>query len=224
MTMEFKDRLAIAMKDSSVKKSEIARATGVSPTAVTYWLNGSTSNLKYDDVIKLSNLLNVSPKWLMEGKGNKQEKQEPNKNVILIEQLDISASCGSLSSYSDDRQDSDLVKNMEVGVDWFKNNFPRYNPSEIKIVTASGDSMSPLIDDGDLVFVNINQNVCDRDGVYFVFLDGNYFIKRIQRTSGRKLILISENTRYRDIEVNFDSQVEFRAIGKVIKTFKSIDY
>lgn len=224
MALEFKDRLRMAIKESSVKQSEIARSLNISNTAITYWLNGTTTNLKYDDVIKLSKLLGVNPAWLMEGKGSKYDSEAQREDVVYIEKLDIAASCGVLTADVDFRTDSEIVNNMEVGVEWFRNNFSRYNPDEIKIVSASGDSMSPTIEDGDLVFINVNQNVCDRDGIYFLFLDGQYFIKRVQRTVGRKLLLISENPRYRDIEIEFDSQVDFRTIGKVIKTFKSIDY
>lgn len=224
MALEFKDRLRMAIKESSVKQSEIARTLKISNTAITYWLNGTTTSLKYDDVIKLSKLLGVNPAWLMEGKGSKYDFEAQREDIVSIEKLDILASCGALTADVDFRTDSEIVNNMEVGSEWFKNNFSRYNPDEIKIVTASGDSMNPTIEDGDLVFINVNQNVCDRDGIYFLFLDGQYFIKRVQRTIGRKLLLISENPRYRDIEIEYDSQVDFRTIGKVIKTFKSIDY
>lgn len=221
----YKERLSELLAKSGMSNAELARKINVSAPTITYWLGTRTKGLKYEDAVKISDVFGVSPDWLIYGEdsGTKEQEASGNEQSIYLQKVNLKASCGTLCAYEDKQSDSDVIEGLRVGVLWFKNNFPQYQPQNVQIVTASGDSMEPLIKDGDLVFVDVSKNECDRDGVYFLFLDGQYFIKRVQRSFGKRLILISDNSKYRDIEINADSQVEFHTIGRVIKTFKSTD-
>lgn len=221
----YKDRLSELLTKSGMSNAELARKIQVSAPTITYWLGTRTKGLKYDDAVRIADVFGVSPDWLIYGeeKDEKESQESTSDQTIYLKKVNLRASCGTLCAYEDKQNDADVIDGLRVGVLWFKNNFPQYQPQNVQIVTASGDSMEPLIKDGDLVFVDVSKNECDRDGVYFLFLDGQYFIKRVQRSFGRRLILISDNNKYRDIEINADSQVEFHTIGRVIKTFKSTD-
>lgn len=83
--------------------------------------------------------------------------------------------------------------------------------------------MSPEIEDGDVVFVDISDNINFRDGIYLLLVDGEVFIKRIQRMVGRKIALVSTNKAYRDIELSTDGQIEIRVLGRVVKNMKLQD-
>lgn len=221
----YKDRISELLAKNGMSNAELARQIQVSAPTITYWLGPRNKGLKYEDAVKISNVFGVNPDWLIYGeeKDSCEPEQLGDEKTIYLQKVNLFASCGALSAYEDRQNDSDVIEGLRVGVQWFKNNFPQYQPQNVQIVTASGDSMEPLIKDGDLVFVDVSKNECDRDGVYFLFLDGQYFIKRVQRSFGKRLILISDNNKYRDIEINADSQVEFHTIGRVIKTFKSTD-
>lgn len=226
---DFSDRIKQAMKKVGISQSELARAVEVTPTTIKNWMEGATSKMKYTDVMELSRVLHVHPNWLMEGDADEHlesltpVRSRKSDDFVYLKRLDIKASCGRHACAVDYVDEKALVDVIKAGAVWFKTNFPHYSPDSIRIVTASGDSMSPLIEDGDLVFIDCRQNACQIDGVYFLLLDGQFFIKRVQRTTKRGLLLISENQRYRDIELPAESQLEFKVLGKVIKTFKSID-
>ncbi len=223
--MTFADRLKSLMDEKNISNADLARVLGVTRATVKFWGDGKTVQLKYNDAVSLAKIFGVNVDWLMTGKGEKNENSQNNK--VLLRRVNLEVLCGKYPSIgvpAEIENNDDLVDTIEAGSKWFFNNFPHYQPEDVRIVTATGDSMEPLIKEGDLVFVDIKAKNCNRDGIYFLCLDGQYFIKRIQRSIGRKLILISENSSYRDIEIAADSQVEFYVIGRVIKSFKSIEY
>lgn len=223
--MSFAKRLKILMDERGITNADLSKKLGVTRATVKWWVDGKTLQLKYDDAAALASLFNVNVDWLMTGNG--PELSADNPNAVTIRKVNLKGLCGEYSHATapiEIYDESELVDTIQAGAKWFFNNFPHYAPEDVNIVTATGDSMEPLISEGDLVFIDTKSRVCDRDGIYFLYLDGQYFIKRVQRSIGKKLILISENPKYRDIEIESDSQVEFFTIGRVIKSFKTIGY
>lgn len=218
----FAERLKFAMNLRQMTQSDLSRAVGITPAAVKKWLEGKVLSPKATDCYVVSQALHVNLLWLVTGKGAVDgDRPLSNEAFVALEKLDLKASCGTGSPVALPDAGIEL---LSVGRSWFETQFPRYLPENIKIVTAEGDSMSPMIEDGDLVFLDVREASCDRDGVYFLMMDDLFFIKRVQRTFGGRLILISENPKYRDIEISPDSQVTFKVFGRVIKSFKALDY
>lgn len=218
--MTFSTRLTELMTEKKASMGDVSKATGVTRSAVKYWVDGKVVQLKYEDANKLADFFGVNVDWLMKGVGDKTS----NPDAIILKKVNVQALCGKPDNCLDPRNDDELVEMIKAGSKWFFTNFPHYKPEDIQIVTATGDSMEPIISEGDLVFIDIKDQSCNRDGIYFLFLDGQYFIKRVQRSFGQRLILISENQKYRDIELSPDAQIEFHTIGRVIKSFKSMNY
>lgn len=89
------------------------------------------------------------------------------------------------------------------------------------IITASGSSMCPVIQDGDKVFIERNKKPVDGD-IVAVFLNGEYMIKVFHRTE-YNTYLKSINTEYDTINIGefdvieiFGVAVKFiRNLGKV---------
>ena len=72
------------------------------------------------------------------------------------------------------------------------------------IVRVSGDSMSPVIGNGDLIAIREvrNPNLIFWGQIYVVLLDDYRMVKYIRRhPDASQVILRSENSRYDDIEV-----------------------
>lgn len=179
------------------------------------WMDGSTTNPKYDDVVRAARALDIDPNWLMYGNG---AMDIVPADQIELDMIDIKASCGSVGHIN--FEDIPAIKKILVNAAWFRQHFGFYNSKTIKIVAASGDSMTPEIDDGDVVFVDISDNISFRDGIYLILVDDEVFIKRIQRLVGHKIALVSANKAYRDIEINTDGQVQIHVLGRVVKSFK----
>lgn len=65
-------------------------------------------------------------------------------------------------------------------------------PSRVGVMTASGDSMRPTIQDGDLILWRPAEEVRG-GGIYVILLDGRQVVKRVQTIPGGGYKIISDN-------------------------------
>lgn len=214
------ERLNEALRFRKKTLSDLSRATGVSPAGVKKWVDGGVSQPKFDDVMSICATLNISPSWLMKNIGEPSETSDELFDVIALDQVEIHGSCG-LGTLNFEK--SPAIKKIYVTDTWFRKNFAFYKPKNIKIITAQGDSMSPEIEDGDAVFIDISDKDSLRDGIYLLLVDNELFIKRVQKLINRKILLISTNKAYKDIELNLNSDLEIQVIGRIIKSLKVVD-
>jgi DNA polymerase V len=76
------------------------------------------------------------------------------------------------------------------------------NPKKTYGFRVKGDSMYPLIKDGDQIIVDRSEQEKSksRGRVIVAYLDGDYTVKRLM-IKKNKLYLVPENPEYRDIEI-----------------------
>lgn len=72
----FSKRLAWAMQERNVGRSQLAGAIGLSPSAVTQWLDGTTKSYEAINVIKAARHLGVDADWLVTGEGSPQRASQ----------------------------------------------------------------------------------------------------------------------------------------------------
>lgn len=215
------ERLRAAMNENDVSASDLVRATGISAAGIKKWVDGVTIAPKYEDVIRACKALKVTPEWLMDGIASTAvvSSSEPDDNAISLDMVDVKASCGvGVANW----EELPCVKRIQVSRAWFDYHFPYAHQENIKVITALGDSMEPVVKDGDAVFIDIKDNDFVREGIYAVLVDGELFIKRIQRLPGKCLRFKSENPSYDPFDVAADSNIEVRIIGRVIKAMKIV--
>ena len=82
------------------------------------------------------------------------------------------------------------------------------------LMQVRGDSMEPLLKDGDTVLVDQSDTEVIDGRIYVVTLSDELRVKRVQK-SFRGFILRSENTRYADIAVEGCDLDAFRVHGRV---------
>lgn len=92
-------------------------------------------------------------------------------------------------------------------------------PSKMVLMTVSGDSMSPTIENGDMVLINQGLKDVIAGGIYAVGVDESILVKRLDKKPG-KIVLISDNREaYAPMELNLaDETVQdsLRIIGRVL--------
>ena len=86
------------------------------------------------------------------------------------------------------------------------------------VFIAHGDSMSPVIRDGDYVVVHPNREIVSGNIVMYQNEWGEVSIKRFRRKND-KIFFVPENPEYPIIEYNPEKH---RILGKVIKAFRPI--
>lgn len=207
--MEKKDRLlSLIGHYSGGNKSEFARMIGVSPQAVSTWITRNT----FDIDIIYAKCLNVSPDWLLTGKGNmlKEEEKEDVSAPIVCYDPKVGQpyyDVDFLGGFSE-------IYNSQVSLPGHNIIVPGFDRANLWC-NVTGHSMEPRISHGDIIALR----PCTIDDIqygemYAVVLDTIRTIKIIRRGSSKKFL------RYVPINPNFDEQ-EFE-VNRIINVFEVI--
>lgn len=206
-------------KKGDLTQEKASEMLGFSTGAVTQYLNGHTKlNLK--TLLKFSNLLgfdpsHVSKRLCEEIDIDNNPSNISNINTVKVPMLSTTASMGAGVSDLITEQDQ-IVRNIETTKKWLNLVLPAFtNIENLRIITGLGVSMKPLYNDGDLLWCDIGINDIDQDAIYVLRVNGELFIKHVQRKPFNNTFeLISENKNYEKITIN-DSD-EFQVLGKIL--------
>lgn len=137
-------------------------------------------------------------------------------DLIYLRRLNVSACCGA--SGVQNYEDEAFVEQIQVSRPWFQENISKIREQGYELITASGDSMEPTFRNGDLIVVDRQDRDLKRDGVFCVLVDGDLYVKRVQRIPGA-VLFISDNSLYRPFEIPI-KEVEFRlqVLGRVVNS------
>lgn len=210
------DRLNLALSSRDMTVTSLAKEVGVTHTAMAKVANGDTLNPKY--ILEIADALNVSPEWLKTGKGNapdfsaNMEEEEEGKHQLRVEVMDVYASAGNGAFLT-----GDLVGDVcaiEFENDYFLQQFQRATGKGLAIINVKGDSMSPTLESGDLLYVDTTINCYQGDGLYVFSFNDALYVKRLQ-LAGRKILVLSDNKLYDKWEITGDEEAQFTIHGKV---------
>lgn len=127
---------------------------------------------------------------------------------------DVFASCGSGSIvFSTDKTKIPISSKIING----------YSKNKLySMINASGNSMSPTIDNGDKLIVEhwIGEQIQD-DKIYVFCFNGEFFVKRLSKNID-EIIIKSDNPEYRTRTISMKASSELIVIGKIVAVFKSL--
>lgn len=150
----------------------------------------------------------ISPEWLVTGKGEMIKNAEREQKIIEISEsaisetkrkgaliYDIDATCG-LSGRDIEFTDEKVIGSIDA---------PEINPDS-KIIFATGDSMLPLIASGDRVVIRKIESwdYFNYGQVYLIITNEYRLIKRVRRhpkDADNLILLRSDNPDYDDIDL-----------------------
>lgn len=133
-------------------------------------------------------------------------------------ELCVSAGCGFSNSDADCYRVREESPAVRYRLDFFRNR--GINPEHCKRFRVHGESMEPLLYDGDRILVNTAPQERIKDGaVYAVNYDGELRVKRLQKRLDGTITLISDNPSYPPENVPPDvlHDGRFFIIGRVIE-------
>ena len=192
-------RLTNLLDENRLSVNAFAKKVGVSQQAIGKIVRGETLNPK--NILEIATALNVDPHWLKTGEGDPNpsyrivEVSEPqNPNTVRIDILDVEASAGNGAYLSPTEQG---LLSQEFDLTFFRQQFGRADAKHLKLITVKGDSMSPTLESGDLLYVDIAENYFAADGLYVFTFDGQTFIKRLQKV-GKEMFVISDNQTHKE--------------------------
>ncbi len=183
--------------DKLAEMSEIPRRTLES------YLSGATQP-KASRLAAIAKVTGVNLHWLITG----EELSGDIGDIVSISQLSLSASAGHGALVVNQEAKRYLVNSRIL-------ESLRLRSEDAAAITATGDSMSPTIEDGETLIVDKSDDVQTRflDNKIYVFSVGDEsFVKRLRRDFGR-LIAVSDNPVYPEREI--PAELPFRIIGRV---------
>lgn len=120
---------------------------------------------------------------------------------VTIPKFAVTASMGA--GMTPPQGQIDVIRDMTVHLDWLARRGVNYSKVEnLAIITGDGDSMEGTFSDGASLLVDMGITEIRTDAIYVFTLDGDLFIKRLQRITGNSLSMISDNPRYKPVELN----------------------
>ncbi|DAA84111.1 TPA: hypothetical protein CPT90_06975 [Candidatus Gastranaerophilales bacterium HUM_3] len=128
---------------------------------------------------------------------------------------DVFASCGNGSIvFSSEKTKLPIPISMISG----------YSRNKLySMINASGNSMSPTIDNGDkLIVEHWNGNQIQDNKIYVFCFNNEFFVKRLSKNLD-EIIIKSDNPEYRIRTINGKSAAELILIGKIVATVKQLD-
>ncbi len=194
------DRIKGLMASQGLSVSELARDIGATRQAVDYWLAGR-NNPSSATIGKLADRFGVSTTWLKTGKGEAHAcrsvtvADEENDSLVWIPSYRLAFHCGAGSEAPEWIEDT-LSPSFAYRREFFQAR--HINPRKCRRVIAEGDSMQPLICNGDhVLFVEVPEGEPIKDGkVYALSYGGALRIKRLRQKINGDLTIISENPDY----------------------------
>ena len=206
-------RIKYLMKELGMRQVQFAERIGVDTSNLSKYLNG---HMPLSDALLNRMVVNlgVSKQWLLDG------KDLPYAKTSLPATTQAEAPAGGTPVYNVDVTAGTAGRNEMFASDnivgWV--NLPNVSP-DCRIVRVSGDSMAPVIQDGDFVAVRemTNPNQIYWGQIYVVQLDDFRVLKYVRRhTDPNMVVLRSENANYDDMDVRRSDIHEMLLVQHVI--------
>lgn len=199
----FKERLRAALTNKNMKQSVLAYRIGVDRSYISNYLSGKYEP-SYDVLKKMAGVLGVSMSWL---KGSDSTMIEKSTNAAI--QIPI---LGYVAAGIPIEAITDILDYEEISPDMIKDG-SEYFGLEIK-----GDSMEPVISNGDYVIVK-QQETCDSGQIAIVCVNGdNATCKKIIRQESG-IMLVPFNPQYETVFYSNEQieQIPITIFGVVVE-------
>ncbi len=214
-------RLKDTILDSGQSQKEIAERAGLAANTLSNYVTGKRTP---DALIaaRLAQMLDVEVGWLLTGEGSRHSIDIVRRPAIddLVtqvrqseEHVNVPIYEGPLGAGSPGEPSDAIIGYGSFLRRWLTREV-RIDPLKAFVAPVYGDSMVRVLFDGDLVLGEHIEEY-QSDGIHAVVLNGDLYVKHLERTGPRTARLKSENTRYSDIEVT--EHDSFRILGRIVR-------
>lgn len=243
----FVKRLKEALAQSDIAEwgagARLAEITGKTAKAASKWLNAESMPGRAN-MLAIAKELRVRAEWLQYDEGpmrlvvsgaessDQVDHREKESNVTAVDfsrkrakpgfvdipQLDISASMGRGAMRP---EFDEVIEHMTVNLDFLSQQVRFSRADNLALITAYGDSMASTFSDGDVLLVDRGVTEIKIDAVYVLALKDELYIKRIQRCGDGAFLMLSDNDKYRPIEVTEKDMDRFQVLARVLMAWNA---
>lgn len=151
-----------------------------------YIKRGSPKKLDEEDRAKLAAYLNVPESRL----GGPERHAGANDNIVYVRRRDVGASAGAGALADMDYERGSLTFNRQ----WLRK--LGADPNRLSIIDVMGNSMAPMLADGDHILVNEADHFeARREGIYVLRHGDELIVKRVQKSDRTDHILVTSDNK-----------------------------
>lgn len=237
-------RELIELKYGSVR--QMALKIDMPASTINSILNRGILKSNVDNIFKICSALDIRPESLAEGMDFHKQNEDSSDIVAIYNQLDeerqenvvdyattllneqVSMKATTvLEKYRTDDYIIDYVEglvaaghgtfqedNLHMEVRLRADDVPENYDTIAKV---AGDSMEPLIEDNDLLFIKVTSQV-DINSIGIFQINGKNFVKKLKRDYDGSWYLQSLNSGYEEIHLSENDDI--RTIGEVVDIYK----
>ena len=215
MSVPMHERLRARIRQLGMNVAEVAREAEVNRSFVYDILRGRSLVPNLDKLTRIAAVVKVDLEWLLSGKG-RVEGDDPitddyHNDFVAIQYASARPSMGGGAIAEDEDRTG---RDFHFRRAWIRDSL-KAAPSLLRVMTVQGDSMTPTLNDGDVILVDMNQRNPIPPGV-FVLHDGMGLVaKRLEHvpvSDPPRVRIISDNHQYSPYECTAD---EVNIIGRV---------
>ena len=181
----------------------LAKTARLGETAIRDILHGRSQNPRSDTLEKIASALGCTVGDLMRDAGmgleaTEIEVAEPDASMVLVPEYDVRAAAG----------DGFVIDNETVKAQWpfsrpYLRNVLGVSSSQLAVVEVVGDSMSPTLESGDRVLVDLLDRRPSPPGLFVLWDGDGTLVKRVERVLNSQPAMVaitSDNPRHRSYE------------------------
>lgn len=226
---ELKNRIQSAMDYAQINGKELSILTGLTTAAISQYKTGKILTLNAMAAQKIADALGVNVEWLVTGDGNMIKP-----NIISLDNADsdkLPAGFVQIPEYkicfgAGEAEEPTYEEIQDCVPAYFRSTFfsdRGINPKNCKRFKVIGDSMIPLINDGDYITVDCTpKDYIENNQIYALVFDHSLRIKRLIK-SFKSLTIRSDNPIYSDEVLTLEEAAQMiHIIGKVIERSGSV--
>ncbi len=192
-------------------QSELAKELGINRSGITHARNKNSIPDKW--IVKLFRRFKVNPEWVDTGKGpvfyNAESKEtEVDQEFRQIPKVAARLSAGTGSFETE----QDIADYLSFPTAWLARKGAA--PSMVAM-EVFGQSMEPLIREGDTVLIDQSQTRIMAGAIYAVGVDDTILVKRLEKHPDA-LVLCSDNKDFSPIHLDAHALDKVRVLGRVI--------
>nr|WP_319393534.1 S24 family peptidase [uncultured Desulfobacter sp.] len=190
-------------------QAELAKELGINRSGITHARN--KNHIPDNWIVKLFRRFRVNPDWVDTGKGpvffdQKQMDEGSEFRRVPKVAARLSAGTGSFEC------DPDISQFLSFPSAWLAR---KGSAAAMVAMEVFGQSMEPLIREGDTVLIDQSQTHIMAGAIYAVGVDDTILVKRLEKHPD-SLVLCSDNKDFSPIHLDIHALEKVRVLGRVI--------
>lgn len=192
-------------------QSELAKELGINRSGITHARN--RNRIPDNWIVKLFRRFRINPEWVDTGQGpvffsTGAREDDPDQDFRRIPKVAARLSAGT-GSFETGPEVSDY---LSFPTAWLSR---KGAAAAMVAMEVFGQSMEPLIREGDTVLIDQSQTRIMAGAIYAVGVDDTILVKRLEKHPDA-LVLCSDNTDFSPIRLDAHALEKVRVLGRVI--------